>query len=83
MWNNTCANGNLIKPAREWGDLVRAAFPSYRGSRPRMQLWHGTAYAILFYPNFGEEAKQWTNVLHTCLARTDNSQPSFTHTDVP
>ena len=80
MWNNTCANGNLIKTGQEWGDLVRAAFPSFHGLRPRMQLWHGTADAILFYPNFGEEVKEWTNVLGTCRSRTDNPQPTFTHT---
>ena len=45
-----------------------------------MQLWHGTADTILFYPNFGEEVKQWTNVLGTCRSRTDNPQPTFTHT---
>ncbi len=28
-----------------------------------MQLWHGTADDTLHYPNFGEEIKQWTNVL--------------------
>jgi chitodextrinase len=39
-----------------------------------MQLWHGTTDATLRYPNFGEEIKQWTNVLG--LSQT----PSFTDT---
>jgi acetylxylan esterase len=80
MWNSTCANGNLIKTAQEWGDQVRAAFPRYRGPRPRMQLWHGTADTILFYPNFGEAVKQWTNVLRTCRTVVDNPRPTWTHT---
>jgi poly(hydroxyalkanoate) depolymerase family esterase len=81
MWNSTCANGNLIKTAPEWGDLVRAAFPAYRGPRPRMQLWHGTDDTILFYPNFGEAVKQWTDVLRTRRTRTDHPQPTWTHTE--
>ncbi|HEV7608771.1 MAG TPA: PHB depolymerase family esterase [Steroidobacteraceae bacterium] len=75
MWNNTCSNGSLIHTPQEWGNLVRGAFPGYSGARPRMQLWHGTADATLRYPNFGEEIKQWTNVLGV------SQTPSFT--DMP
>jgi poly(hydroxyalkanoate) depolymerase family esterase len=80
MWNSTCADGNLIKTPQEWGDQVRAAFPTYHGPRPRMQVWHGTADTILFSPNFGEQVKQWTNVLRTRHSRTDQPQPNWTHT---
>jgi acetylxylan esterase len=80
LWNNDCANGLVSKTPQEWGDLVRAAFPGYRGPRPRIQLWHGTADSILFYPNFGEEVKQWTNVLHARVAFVDHPQPTWTHT---
>lgn len=75
MWNSQCANGQRIMTAQQWGDLARAAFPGYSGARPRMQLWHGTADATLRYPNFGEEIKQWTNVLGV------SQTPSFT--DMP
>jgi poly(hydroxyalkanoate) depolymerase family esterase len=80
LWNNDCANGLISKTPQEWGDLVRAAFPGYHGPRPRMQLWHGTADTILFYPNFGEEVKQWTDVLHAQAAFVDHPQPTWTHT---
>ncbi|HEX6470191.1 MAG TPA: PHB depolymerase family esterase [Streptosporangiaceae bacterium] len=80
LWNSDCATGQIIKTPREWGDLVRSADPGYRGPRPRMQLWHGTADEILFYPNFGEEIKQWTNVLGARPAFTDHPQPTWTHT---
>ena len=33
-----------------------------------MQIWHGTPDTILYYPNFGEEVKEWTNVLRSRLA---------------
>ena len=75
MWNTQCANGQRIMTAQQWGDLARGAFPGYSGARPRMQLWHGTNDTTLRYPNFGEEIKQWTNVLGV------SQTPSFT--DMP
>jgi acetylxylan esterase len=80
LWNSDCANGLVSKTPQQWGDLVRAAFPGYRGPRPRIQIWHGTADTILFYPNFGEEVKEWTNVLHARPAFTDAPMPTWTHT---
>src|SRR4051812_4655538 len=62
-WNSSCANGNVTKTGAQWGDIVRAAYPGYSGARPRMQLWHGTADATVLFHNFGEEIKEWTNVL--------------------
>ncbi len=80
LWNSDCANGDIIKTPQAWGDLARSADPGYHGPRPHMQLWHGTADTILFYPNFGEEVKQWTNVLDASAAYTDHPQPTWTHT---
>lgn len=80
LWNSACANGNISKTPGQWGDLVRAADPGYRGPRPRIQIWHGTADTILFYPNFGEEVKEWTNVLAARPVYTDHPQPTWTHT---
>jgi poly(3-hydroxybutyrate) depolymerase len=82
QWNSACANGKISKTAQQWGDLVRAASPEFEGQRPRMQLWHGTADTTLFYPNFGEEIKQWTNVhgLSQTPTTTDHPQPTWTRT---
>lgn len=82
MWNSACANGRISKSPQEWGDLVRNAYPGYTGARPRMQLWHGTADTTLAYPNFGEEIKQWTNVLGVSQTPsfTDQPQPGWTRT---
>ncbi|WP_377271437.1 PHB depolymerase family esterase [Peterkaempfera sp. SMS 1(5)a] len=81
-WNSACANGQISKTGQQWGDLVRAADPGYSGARPRMQLWHGTADTTLYYPNFGEEIKQWTNVLGVSETPvlTDHPQSSWTRT---
>jgi poly(hydroxyalkanoate) depolymerase family esterase len=81
LWNNDCANGLIDKTGQQWGDIVHGAFPGYHGPRPPIQLWHGTADTILFYPNFGEEVKEWTNVLHAHLALTDSPMPTWTHTE--
>jgi len=80
LWNTTCANGQSIKTPQQWGDLVRAAFPGFTGTRPRMQLWHGTDDTTLRFPNFGEEVKQWTNVLGLSQtpAFTDHPQSNWT-----
>ncbi|NEA49024.1 PHB depolymerase family esterase [Streptomyces sp. SID10815] len=81
-WNSACANGALTKAPRQWGDLVRAAYPGYSGPRPRMQLWHGTEDTTLRYPNLGEEIKQWTDVLGVSgtPAATDHPQSTWTRT---
>ncbi|KAJ3560025.1 hypothetical protein NP233_g11099 [Leucocoprinus birnbaumii] len=62
MWNSACALGEITRSAQEWGDQVRSGYPGYNGPRPRMQLWHGTLDDILYYNNFKEGIKQWTDV---------------------
>ncbi|MEU1473698.1 PHB depolymerase family esterase [Streptomyces sp. NPDC005760] len=81
-WNSACSGGTITHTPQQWGDLVRAAYPGYNGTRPRMQLWHGTEDDVLRYPNFGEEIKQWTNVLGVSQtpAATDTPQSGWTRT---
>lgn len=50
-----------IRPAREWGDLVRAASP-HRGPWPRVSVWHGSADATVVPANAQEIVKQWADV---------------------
>ena len=81
-WNSACSGGTITHTPQEWGDLVRAAYPGYTGTRPRMQVWHGTEDDVLRYPNFGEEVKQWTNVLGVSQtpAATDSPVSGWTRT---
>ncbi|MGW3935595.1 extracellular catalytic domain type 1 short-chain-length polyhydroxyalkanoate depolymerase [Streptomyces phaeochromogenes] len=81
-WNSACSGGTVIHAPQEWGNLVRTAYPGYTGPRPRMQVWHGTEDDVLRYPNFGEEIKQWTNVLGVSQtpAATDSPQSGWTRT---
>src|ERR1043166_7859473 len=48
--------------ARQWGDLVRAAYPGYRGPYPRVSLWHGPTDLVIRESMVNEEIKQWTDV---------------------
>ena len=81
-WNSTCADGQVSMTAQQWGTLVRNADTGYSGSRPRMQLWHGTADPTLNYNNFGQEILQWTNVLGVSQtpSSTDTPQSGWTRT---
>jgi poly(hydroxyalkanoate) depolymerase family esterase len=74
-WNSACAEGQISMTPQAWGNLVRNADPGYTGARPRMQLWHGTADTTLNYNNFGEEIKQWTNVLGVSQTPTSTDTP--------
>ena len=62
------------KSAAEWGDIVRKASMSFTGSRPKIQLWHGTGDTTLTYSqNFPAEVLQWTNVLGVSDATSTTS----------
>ncbi len=74
-WNSACAGGQVTMTAQAWGDLARGADPGYSGPRPRVQLWYGTADTTLNYVNYGEEIKQWTNVLGVSQTPTTTTTP--------
>jgi acetylxylan esterase len=81
-WSNSCANGQNIKTAQQWGDLVRSYYPGYNGTRPRMQIFHGTSDNTLRYQNYQEQLKQWSNVfgLTTSKNTTNTPQSGYTQT---
>lgn len=58
----SCQSPGVTKTAAQWGDLVRAAH-AYGGTRPRVQIWHGSNDATVVPKNRDELVKQWTNVL--------------------
>jgi acetylxylan esterase len=61
--NLDCANGKKIVKTREsWVAQVKTFYPGYNGTYPRMQVWHRTADALVFYPNLGEEIKKWSGL---------------------
>ncbi|KAK2768215.1 hypothetical protein FQN54_000067 [Arachnomyces sp. PD_36] len=76
LWNNACADGQLIKSAEEWGAQVLEGYPDYDGPRPRLQIWHGTADTTLSYQNFIESNKQWSNVFGIENTKNNTDTPS-------
>ncbi len=60
----TCLNPGVDKTPAAWGDLVRAA-ASYTGTRPPVQIWHGTSDNTVKPLNMTELVDQWTNVAGT------------------
>ena len=76
-WSSTCANGQVKLTAAQWGDLVRAAYPGFTGTRPRIQLWHGSVDTTVDPANFTNEIAQWTNVLGV------SGTPTTTENNVP
>jgi poly(hydroxyalkanoate) depolymerase family esterase len=57
-----CTTGQVNRTPQQWGDLVRAAYPGFTGTRPRIQIWHGTADNLVPYSRLRESVEQWTNV---------------------
>jgi poly(hydroxyalkanoate) depolymerase family esterase len=49
------------RPARELGDLVRAA-SDHRGPWPKLSVWHGSADRTVHPNNAGEIVKQWLDL---------------------
>ncbi|OCL09284.1 carbohydrate esterase family 1 protein [Glonium stellatum] len=71
-WNNTCSGGNARATSEQWTDVVHAMYPGYNGTRPKMQIWHGSADTTLAPQNYQEELKQWTGVFGVSMTVTDS-----------
>ncbi|GAB1311905.1 hypothetical protein MFIFM68171_02115 [Madurella fahalii] len=41
-WNAECATGEVVKTPAKWAALVDAAWPGFKGWRPKVQIFHGT-----------------------------------------
>jgi len=61
-WNSSCAQGQIRDTQQQWANVARAMYSGYGGSRPRMQIYHGTADTTLYPQNYNETIKQWTGI---------------------
>jgi feruloyl esterase len=68
-----CMNPGVDKTPAAWGDLVRAAYSGYSGTRPRVAIWHGTSDTTVAPANATELRDQWTNVLGVAQTPTSTS----------
>ncbi|KAF2842561.1 carbohydrate esterase family 1 protein [Patellaria atrata CBS 101060] len=73
-WNADCAEGRITKSREDWAAMVKTAYPSYTGWRPKMQILHGTRDEIINYTNYKEAVKQWTAVLGLSELPTSTTQ---------
>jgi poly(hydroxyalkanoate) depolymerase family esterase len=70
-----CTTGQLDQTPQQWGDKVSAAYPGFTGTRPRVQLWHGTADNLVPYTRLKESIEQWTNVFGLSQTPTSTDTP--------
>ncbi|KAI8934972.1 hypothetical protein NX059_008638 [Plenodomus lindquistii] len=61
-WNSTCANGQSTATPAAWATIAKNMYPGYNGTRPRMQVYHGSADSTLRPQNYQETMKQWAGV---------------------
>ncbi len=66
--------------AQEWGNAVRGAYPGYNGTRPKMQVWHGTADTVVPYEFFTHQLEQWSNVFGVSFSKNFTSDPEEGYT---
>jgi len=60
----SCQSPGVTHTPQEWGDLVRGA-ATFSGTRPKIQIWHGSSDTTVVPANLAELQKQWTNVFST------------------
>lgn len=86
-WNSDCAEGTVKLTPAEWTGIVEKQYPGYRGWRPKMQVFHGTADEVLNFTNLGEEIKQWTGVFGLLTEKEQEElsvpEPTRTMVDIP
>jgi poly(hydroxyalkanoate) depolymerase family esterase len=58
----TCMDGAVNDSVSQWAALVKNSDPGYSGPWPTVQIWQGTADAVVSYDNFSELMDQWTGV---------------------
>ncbi|KAK9793552.1 putative Carbohydrate esterase family 1 protein [Seiridium cardinale] len=49
-WNNTCAQDQARATSAAWAQVVKDMYPGCNGTRPKMQIYHGSADGTLL-PN--------------------------------
>jgi acetylxylan esterase len=74
VWSDACATGKIIKSGTEWAKLVKNAYPGFKGTRPKLQVWHGTVDNVLYPQNLKEEVKQWTSVFGVSEVPTETTK---------
>ncbi|KAH8682770.1 PHB depolymerase family esterase [Tricladium varicosporioides] len=78
----TCADGKINKSPAEWTSVVKAMYPGFNGTYPRIQVWHGTSDTFVNYPNLAEEIKEWTGVFGISYVKNVTNTPQSGYTQM-
>ncbi|KAK1759843.1 alpha/beta-hydrolase [Echria macrotheca] len=90
-WNGAGLNTGAADPncqnnkkpsAQQWGDVVRSAYPGFNGTRPSMQIWHGTADSVVSYGYLADQLAEWSNVLGVAFSRNVTNDPLSGYTKI-
>jgi len=73
-WNNSCANGQAHGTPEVWAKMVHDMYPGYNGSRPKMQIYHGSSDTTLYPNNYNETIKEWAGVFGYDYTKPDSTQ---------
>ncbi|KAI1334742.1 Alpha/Beta hydrolase protein [Xylariaceae sp. FL0016] len=68
--------------AQQWGAVALKGYPSFNGTRPKMQVWHGTADTVVVYRNLEDQLMQWSNVLGVEFSKNATSTPQNGYTQI-
>ncbi|KAF2005071.1 carbohydrate esterase family 1 protein [Amniculicola lignicola CBS 123094] len=84
-WNGTCADGRAVATPQKWAQVVFDMYPGYNGTRPKMQIYHGSADATIRPQNYQETMKQWAGVFgynydKPELTKSNDPQSGYTRT---
>jgi acetylxylan esterase len=71
---------NKKPTAQQWGELVRSAYPVFNGTRPAMQIWHGTSDAVVTYGYLADQLAEWSNVLGIPFSKNVTNEPESGYT---
>jgi acetylxylan esterase len=68
--------------AEYWAKLAQEMYPGYSGTRPKIQIWHGTADGLVKYRALGEALKQWSTVMALTFTRNQTNVPQAGYTEL-
>ncbi|CRG90681.1 hypothetical protein PISL3812_07726 [Talaromyces islandicus] len=82
-WNSSCAQGQVVATPQVWASIAEDMYPGYNGTRPKMQIYHGSIDTTLYPENFNETCKQWAGVFgydYASPQTVENNSPQVNYT---
>ncbi|KAK3381054.1 Alpha/Beta hydrolase protein [Podospora didyma] len=71
---------NKKPTGQKWGELAVSAYPTFNGTRPAMQIWHGTTDNVVTYGYLADQLAQWSNVLGIPFSKNETGDPETAYT---